>query len=547
MGVERASTIVEVLAARAAHEPDSVYFELFDEPTTYGGLWALCRRHAAGLAAAGVGRGDRVAILLPTCREFFATFFGTMALGAIPVPLYPTLGAAALGNVFAHSGARVAVTIAWFEASVRAARDAAPALACVVEPDELARPAPEPAWPVVDPEDTAFLQYTSGSTGDPKGVDLPHRSLLANVRAFVEAVAPRPRERVVSWLPLYHDMGLIGLGLGALYAPCHLYLLPPDLRAPRLWLELVTRTRATITASPDFGYRNCVRHVHDTRGLDLSSLRIAFTGAEPIRPETVRAFEAHFGLENVVLPAYGLAEATLAVALGDQGAPLRVDPTGRWVGVGRAIPGVEIAIWQDGGEEGDGAGRLLPPGEVGEIVVRTPGAMRGYYRDPDATRHALRFGWLHTGDLGYLEPDGYLFVVGRQKDLIIVRGENVMPLDVERVVDAVPGVRYSAAVGVGSARTGTERLVVVAEVREPDLPPDRASDLIRAIVARVREERGFRPARVLLVRPGTIPKTTSGKLQHARLTEMVAARELGDAVLYPGRGARARTGESAHG
>ena len=376
MDLEQAQTLVDVLAWRAHETPSEVWFELFDEPMSYGRLWELSRRYAANLAAAGVRPGDRVVVLLPTCKEFFAVFFGAMALGGIPVPLYPTYGPDELASIFAHAEPRVAVTIEWFEPAVRRAQASAPSLARIVAPDQLEGPAPEPVWAKLTGEETAFLQYTSGSTGYPKGVDLPHRSLLANIRAFVRTVAARAGEPVVSWLPLYHDMGLIGLGFGSLYAGCRLYLLPPDLRNPRQWLELVTRTRATITASPDFGYRNCLRHVHDLAGLDLTSLRIAFTGAEPIRPETVRQFEARFGLRNVVLPAYGLAEATLAVALGEPGAPVRVDSSARFVGVGRPIPGVEVAIWEKGAD--DQPGRFLPAGGVGEIVVRTPAAQRGY-------------------------------------------------------------------------------------------------------------------------------------------------------------------------
>jgi acyl-CoA synthetase (AMP-forming)/AMP-acid ligase II len=542
MQLAEARSLVDILAIRARQAPSGVFFELFDEPMTYGALWGLARRYAAGLAAAGIERDDRVVILLPTCKEFFATFFGVMALGAIPVPLYPTFGPNELASIFSHAEPRAAVTISWFEATVRKAQEHASSLGRILEPDDLDRPAGEPVWPALGGEETAFLQYTSGSTGEPKGVDLSHRSLLANIRAFVAAVQAKPGEPVVSWLPLYHDMGLIGLGLGTLYAGCHLHLLPPDLRNPRQWLELVTRTRATITASPDFGYRNCIRNIHDVTGLDLSSLRVAFTGAEPIRPDTVGEFEARFGLENVMLPAYGLAEATLAVALGDLGAPIRVDRSGRFVGVGRPIPGVEIGIWEE--REGQGSGRLLPPGDVGEIIVRTPAAMRGYYRDPAATARAFRSGWLHTGDLGHRDPDGYLFLVGRQKDVIIVRGENLMPLDVEKVVDAVPGVRYSAAVGITSERLGTQRLVVVAEMRRPDADPAEASDLVRRIVTAVHRIRGFRPSRVLLVRPGTIPKTTSGKIQHARLGELITDAQLGDALVYPLRGAE-RAGADA--
>jgi fatty-acyl-CoA synthase len=545
MTVESAGTIWEVLATRARLDPGGVFFELDDEATTYGGLLTMSRRYAAGLARSGIRRGDKVAILLPTCKEFFGSFFGIMALGAVPVPLYPTFGPDALAAIFARSGARAAVTISWFEGSVRAAQGITSTSLAVLEPDDLGRPAPEPAWPPLSPEDTAFLQYTSGSTGNPKGVDLPHRSVIANVRAFVQAVDARPGDPVVSWLPLYHDMGLVGLSLGSLYAGCHLYLLPPDLRNPRQWLELCTRTRAVFTASPDFGYRNCLRNVHDTSGLDLHSLRIAFTGAEPVRADTIREFERRFGIRNVLLPAYGLAEATLAVALGEIGAPVRVDPSGRWVGVGRPVPGVEVAIWEDG-QDGN-PGRFLAANEVGEIIVRTPGAMRGYYRDPEATAHAFRSGWLHTGDLGYRSPDGFLFVVGRKKDLIIARGENLMPLDIETIVDRVPGVRYSAAIGVPSERVGTERLVVIAEVRRPEASPEESSRLLRSIVAAVRDARGFRPSEVLLARPGTIPKTTSGKIQHARLAAMVAEGALGNAVVYPPRATRRQAASSSEG
>lgn len=535
MSLERAVTLVDLLAHRAREDPDAPYFELFGERVTVGDLWEASRRCAAGLARVGLRPGDRLALVLPTCREFFEVFFGAMALGVVPVPLYPTLGPDALAGIFRRARIRAAVTISWFEATTRAAATGLTPALVLLEPHELGRPAPEPAWPALTGEETAFLQYTSGSTAEPRGVDLPHRAVLANIRSFMAAAAPRPGEAAVSWLPLYHDMGLIGLGLGCLYSRVRLYLLPPDLRDPRPWLETLTRTRAAFTASPDFGYRNCLRRVTDPGGYDLSGLRLAITGAEPVRAETVEAFEARFGLRHVVVPAYGLAEATLAVTMGEPGRPLRVDAAGR-VGVGRPVPGVQVAIWQEGAD--GGAGRFLPPGEVGEIVVRTPGAMRGYDGDPEATRHAFRSGWLHTGDLGYLAPDGELFVVGRQKELIILRGENLAPHEVERIVDAVPGIRYSAAVGLPSARVGTERLVVVAEVREPLPTPEEASRLVRRIVAAVRAQRALRPGRVLLVRPGTIPKTSSGKIQHGRLAALLAAGALADAVLYPRRAGR---------
>jgi acyl-CoA synthetase (AMP-forming)/AMP-acid ligase II len=343
---------------------------------------------------------------------------------------------------------------------------------------------------------------------------------------MVEAVEVTPTDTLVSWLPLYHDMGLIGLAFGALYTGAKLVLLPPDLRDPRAWLEAITEHRAHVTVSPDFGYRNCLRHVHETTGLDLSSLRMALSGAEPVRLSTIRAFQERFGVGDIFAPAYGLAEATLAVAVWPHGQPVRTDPTGSFVSVGRPCRGVRVQI---AGPDGIGRAR---PGEVGEILVQSPGVMQGYYRDPDATARALRGGWLHTGDLGFLDAQGYLFVTGRIKDVIIVRGQNVVPTDIEEAADHVAGVRYSAAIGIESERTGTQRLHVIAEVRGDGLASDDLSRIAHDVTQAVRRRSGLRPARVLLVRPQTIPKTSSGKIQRAALAAMVAEGRVADWVLH---------------
>jgi acyl-CoA synthetase (AMP-forming)/AMP-acid ligase II len=310
-----------------------------------------------------------------------------------------------------------------------------------------------------------------------------------------------------------------------------LWLLPPDLKNPRIWLELVTRVRATFTVSPDFGFRNCVRNIGDASGIDLSSLAQALSGAEPVRLSTIAAFEKKFGAENLITPCYGLAEATLAVAIWPRKTPLRSDPSGRFLSVGHPCRGVSIRIVNESGP--------AAPGTEGEICVKSPGVMQGYYNNPEATRQVLSpDGWLRTGDLGFIDREGYLFVTGRLKDLIIVGGENIVPADVEETVDHVPGVRYSAAVGIESERTGTQRLHVVAEVREGADDMEALSGLVREIVQRVHRERGYRPARVLLVRPGTIPKTSSGKIQRSRLGQMIAGNELGDRLVYTSGGRR---------
>jgi acyl-CoA synthetase (AMP-forming)/AMP-acid ligase II len=518
-------TLTEMMERRARTNPDGTYFTLFDQPVTYGRLWETSHRYAAGLAKAGIGENDKVCLVFPTCAEFFYAFFGVMRLGAVPVPLYPTLGAEAMANIFRDSEARAVVTIDWFKQSVEEARSGAPNVAHFMTPFDLEAAEPSIPLPTIAEEDIAFIQYTSGSTGHPRGVVLSHWNVMATLRFMAEAACLTAADTVVSWLPLYHDMGLIGCAFTPPYIGARLILLPPDLRNPRHWLELMTRERATFTVSPDFGYRNCVRNVKDPAGLDLSSLKMALSGAEPVRPSTIGAFEGKFGLKNIVVPCYGLAEATLAVSIWPRGEPIRLDSSGRYPSVGRPCTGVSVKI-VDGDVE-------LTAGSAGEILVKSPGVMRGYYGNAEATEKVLTpDGWLRSGDLGFVDREGHLYITGRIKDVIIVGGENIGPADIEELVDQVPGIRYSGAVGVDSDRLGTQRLYVVAEVRDPTDDHEVLSHLTREIVHRVREGRGHRPARVLLVKPRTIPKTTSGKIQRSRLAQMIVANELGDNLLH---------------
>jgi len=324
-----ATTLIEVMRRRTALTPDAQYFSLFDETVTYARLWAQSARYAAGLAAAGVGPGDKVCLIYPTCAEFFYTFFGAMRLGALPVPLYPTLGVDATAGIFRDAEAVAVATIGWFRAGVDASVALAPSVRIVVEPNELDSDAPAPPDHPARPDDACFLQYTSGSTGQPRGVMLSHANVVETAKFMAEAAGLTAEDRVVSWLPLYHDMGLIGCTFTPPLTATPIWLLPPDLRNPRPWLEMITKVRATFTVSPDFGYRNCVRNVRDTSDLDLSSLKAALSGAEPVRTSTIDAFESHFGIKNVIVPCYGLAEATLAVAIWPRGVPLRYDASGR--------------------------------------------------------------------------------------------------------------------------------------------------------------------------------------------------------------------------
>jgi acyl-CoA synthetase (AMP-forming)/AMP-acid ligase II len=406
----------------------------------------------------------------------------------------------------------------------------------VLEPPDLDVEAAPPPPAEAAASDLAFIQYTSGSTGNPRGVMLSHRNVMETVRFMAEAAELTGDDRVVSWLPLYHDMGLIGCAFTPPLTATPVWLLPPDLRNPRQWLELITQVRATFTVSPDFGYRNCVRNVRDTSDLDLTSLKGALSGAEPVRLTTIEAFEQHFGVKDVICPCYGLAEATLAVAIWPRGLPRRSDPSGRFISVGPPCRGVSVTIRPPLDDEGRGdeAG-ILPPFTEGEICVTSPGVMMGYYNNPEATARVLTTdGALRTGDLGFLDDEGFLYVTGRLKDLIILGGANLVPADIEEAVDDVAGVRYSAAVGIESERTGTQRLHVVAEVRAEAAAEDEYRRLVRDIVTRVHRRVGHRPARVHLVRSSTIPKTSSGKIQRSRLGQMIETGELHDRVVNPG-------------
>src|SRR5881397_3449940 len=368
--VRDASTLTEMMRRRAALSPDQQYFQLFDETVTYGRLWAQSGRYAAGLARAGVGAGDKVCLIYPTCAEFFYTFFGALRLGAIPVPLYPTLGVEMTANIFRDSEAVAVTTIGWFRAGVDESCALAPNVRMVLEPPDLEIDAPAPPLAAAKADDLAFLQYTSGSTGHPRGVMLTHQNVVSTIHSMAEAAGITVDDRVVSWLPLYHDMGLIGCAFTPPLSGTPIWLLPPDLRNPRQWLTLMTEIRATFTVSPDFGYRNCVRNVRDRSGIDLSSLKAALSGAEPVRSSTIDAFESHFGIKRIISPCYGLAEATLAVAIWPRSVPLRLDGSGKFLSVGQPCRGVSVRIMTPLEGDPPQPGAELAPNVEGEICVK---------------------------------------------------------------------------------------------------------------------------------------------------------------------------------
>jgi fatty-acyl-CoA synthase len=388
--------------------------------------------------------------------------------------------------------------------------------------------------PKEDPGALAVLQFTSGSTADPKGVMLPHATICANLDALGAAAALDPDTDVIcGWLPLYHDMGLIGLLTTSMTTGTDFVLASPQdfLAAPLRWLEWMSEYRVTATAGPNFSYALAARALRRLPAgtLDLSPLRIALNGAEAVDPLVVEAFTAVGAPQGLhpgaVFPAFGMAESTIATTFPVPGSGLRTDPVERrvleiegyaapadpgqpgtrhLVKLGRPVPGLEIRVVDPQ------TGVVRTEREVGELQIRGTSITPGYYRRPDATDAAFHDGWLRSGDLAYL-VDGELVVCGRIKDLIIVGGRNVYPEDVERAAASVAGVRAGNVIAFGvDGRRGKEALVVVAESREDDV-----TSLRQAVAGRVSEVVGLPPEEVVLVEPGTLPKTSSGKLQRS--------------------------------
>jgi 1-acyl-sn-glycerol-3-phosphate acyltransferase len=559
---ESVRTLVEALAWHAGADPARVHVFLREEdggerPISYGELAREAAAVAAGLRARGIEPGDRVAIMLRSEPAFFPAFFGTLMAGAVPVPIYPPFrperieeyGRRQIG-ILNNAEARLLITFGEAERVANVLRARVPSLTEVTVTERLARSgAPAPAVRL-GAEDPALIQYTSGSTGDPKGVLLTHANLLANIRAIGEAIAIRPDDVAVSWLPLYHDMGLIGSWLSALCFGVPIVIMSPlaFLSRPARWLAALHAHRATISPAPNFAFDLCVRRVRDDEipGLDLSAWRLALNGSEPVSPETIERFSARFAAHGfrpaAMCPVYGLAESSVALTVPALGRPPRIDRVSRepfqrtrearpaapdepaplrFVGCGRPLRGHEVRIVDAAGE---------PVGErvEGRIEFRGPSVTAGYFRNPAATRAALRRGWMDSGDLGYWS-EGDLFITGRSKDIIIKAGRNLYPQEVEETVGEVPGIRTGcvAAFGVPDPEIGTERLVVIAESRETD--PQRRERLRAAVIDRVVAALGLPPDFVQVAAPGAVLKTSSGKIRRSATREAYLRGETGRA------------------
>ena len=527
---------------RAARTDEGVHFLDRGCATffSYRDLAERARRVAASLRELGVGRSERVAIVAPTGIDFYDAFLGTSYAGAVPAPLPPPPRFGAKRDWEDTTSHRLRAADVRLVLAGRASRysqaleRAAPEYRCH-RIDDL--PAGSPETIEVDEDALALVQFSSGTTCSPKPVALTHRQVLANVRrildVFLEAYPEHTgvRHAGVSWLPLYHDMGLVGAMLAALVRPGPLVLMTPDtfVARPELWLRAISDYRATVSASPNFGYEHVLSNVRDEdlEGLDLSSWRLALDGAELVTSATLRRFYERFrafGLRKEALtPVYGLAEASLAVTFSDPCRPFSVgsfdrealfergmavsSPDGHEVvSCGAPLRDFTIRIMDD---------RHVPleEGRVGHVLVRGPSIMSGYLDQPEATRSVLVDGWLDTGDRGFVLK-GELYLCGRYKDTIVVNGRNHAPEVFERAIEGVEGVRPGCVAAVTLVSDEGERFAVLAELRAPASESERLSiaDVVRS---RVALETGLVPERVLLLRAGELPRTSSGKVRRA--------------------------------
>jgi fatty-acyl-CoA synthase len=528
------------------------FIPLSGEPVFHPYQEILARAKAAAgvLQARGLMPGDRVAVILPTCVGFLSAFLGIQLAGGIPAALYPPFRLGRLNEYHARTrgmitriGARFLVTDGRIVKLLGQSVRDADCLEAVVDVKELDGPA---VWrPVtVEPQSPAFLQFSSGTTREPRAVIMTHQNLLANLEmmnaVFRTFPAEYPRE-AVCWLPLYHDMGLVGCMFNGLYHPATIDYIAPEafIARPALWLQTLSRFRGSVSPAPQFAYSLCASRIRDEEmaGVDLSGWAAALNGAEPIDPEAMRLFVARFSRwgfkASAMTPVYGLAEAGLAVTFSDcRKPPLirefdREKLAGRGEarpGAGREIPsvgrpfaGLEIRIV-------DERDRPLSEGRVGKILIRGASVTPGYFGDPEATADAIRAGWLDTGDLGFLS-EGEFYIVGRVKDLIIIRGRNIAPQEIEETLCGLDGIRPGCVVAVGAlVDERGEQLIVLAEA-DPRHPRPEV-ELAAAVRERILEGAALSPWHVQILAPGTLPRTSSGKMRRHEALRLFIAGEL---------------------
>jgi fatty-acyl-CoA synthase len=582
--VAKAGTLVDVIRHRGVHDANRTHLVVIEDDAygerehtlTFGELYGAAQKCAEELARRGVPPDGRVALMLPTSRQFFVCYAGILLAGAVPVPIYPPFRADRIEEyaerqsaILNNAGVCLLLTFRRAEAVAKLLKPRVKSLLGVAEAGKLLEAAekePPPAPGALPAflsgsrlrkgSDIALLQYTSGSTGDPKGVTLTHANLLANMRAIAEAVEMAPSDVGVSWLPLYHDMGLIGAWLTLMLHGVPLVVMSPlaFLTRPERWLQAISKHKGTITAAPNFAYELCVRKTSDKamEGVDLSSCRAALNGAEPVNPDTLERFIDRFAKygfrRGAMLPVYGLAEASLAVTVPPLYRGPLVDRVERetFTKEGRAVPAKAedenaIAFVSSGMPVPrhevvivDGEGREVPERMEGFLWFRGPSATSGYYKNEEATKQLFANGpaqeegqepWVNSGDRAY-RADGEIYITGRVKDIIIKGGRNLYPHEVEELASRADGIRKGCVVAFGLAgrESGTEKLLIVAESRETD--SGRRAAIAATINEHVSKGLGLPPDRVELIPPGSIPKTSSGKLRREETKQLYIAGTL---------------------
>jgi acyl carrier protein len=571
---DHAKTLMDVLDWHVRHHPEHPHIRLYDddregEVLSYRALAEAAQCIAADLLNRGIQPGQTVAIMLPTGRDYFISFFGILIAGAIPVPIYPP---ARMNQLEEHLKRHVAIldncqaaaliTIPEAGRIARLLRTQIQSLNHIITSEDLnqtaARAGSPLIKPVADTHDIAFLQYTSGSTGSPKGVTLSHANLLANIKAYGQAIDIQPHDVCVSWLPLYHDMGLIGSWFGSLYFGIPLIIMSPlsFLARPQRWLNAIDRYQGTISAGPNFAYELCARRVRDAdiQDLNLSSWRGAVNGAEAISPKTLKRFCDRFAAcgfkRESMMPVYGLAESSVGLAFPPLGRGPIIDRINRelftktgqaipipddeltdalqvreFVACGHPLPGHQIRIVDTHGVE-------LANRQEGRLQFKGPSSTSGYYRNPEKSRELFDGEWVESGDRAYI-ADADIYITGRNKDVIIKGGQNIYPEELEDAIGNLSAISKNgvAVFGTMDTSTGTEKLVVVAETRHRD--DDTLQSLRAQINAIATDLTGIPPDDIVLAPPRSVPKTSSGKIRRSSCQELYEKDAIGKSKSSP--------------
>jgi fatty-acyl-CoA synthase len=538
-----------------------------DTSVTYAQLWGETESVARSLRHLGLAVGERVGLLCSDSHAFIRTFLGAMRAGLVPIPMAPAFALAELdtwlesaGNILRTGDARALVTDARDPKLETELAARAPCVEWFLSAKAMLSDVVAPLPELTDEPltDLALLQFTSGSTGAPKGVCATHRALLANCDAIMSGVlkVKARAEVAVGWLPLYHDMGLMALFVGPIRSRClSVVIRPVDFaKKPARWLTAASKYRGTVTFAPNFAYALVTSRPPSFDGLDLSSLRVLGCGAEPIRAETLRQFTDKFataGLPNhALLPCYGMAESVVGISMSSVDEPMLTEWVDRGalakgraqlassndsatralttevVCCGKALPGHDLEVV-------DEHGGPLPDRTIGEFRVRGPSLTAGYYRDPEATSATFTDAGFLTGDLGYM-VDGRAYVTGRRKDLVIIAGCNYVPSDIERIVEDVAGVRAESCVAFSRSNAGTEQLVIALEARFRDYQQPHAP-LIAAVKSHVQRKLALAAHDVVVLPPGALSRTSSGKLRRAETARRYECGTLSDASRTPPR------------